>query len=110
MRLSRNIAERRRVIGLTQAQVAERLNIDTETVSRFERGRHLPSLVTLERLASVLATSVSDLLAEEPSQVDDQALSVMSWLSALQPQDQVFARALLKQCCDYLSARDRAQK
>lgn len=43
--------------------------------------------LTLEWLASVLTTSVSDLLAEEPSQVDEQALSVMSWLSALQPQD-----------------------
>jgi transcriptional regulator with XRE-family HTH domain len=50
VRLSRNISARRRSLGLTQAQLAERLGVDTETLSRFERGKHLPSLSTLERL------------------------------------------------------------
>lgn len=52
VRLSRNMTARRHALGLTQAQVAERLCLDTETVSRFERGKHLPSLVTLERLST----------------------------------------------------------
>jgi len=50
VRLSRNIASRRRELNLTQAQLAERLCVDTETLSRFERGKHLPSLATLETL------------------------------------------------------------
>lgn len=104
-RLSRNMTARRRALALTQAQVAERLSLDTETVSRFERGKHLPSLVTLERLAGVLITTVGELLAEEPIQADDQALVVASWMTALKPEDRAFAQALLKQCCDYLAAR-----
>lgn len=109
-RLSRNLTARRHALGLTQAQIAERTYLDTETVSRFERGKHLPSLVTLERLSHVLATTISELLAEEPSQADDQSLVIMSWLSALQPDDQAFARALLKQCCDYLAVRDKPKQ
>lgn len=108
-RLSRNLAARRRVISLTQAQVAERLGVDTETVSRFERGKHVPSLLTLERMAAVLATSVGELLAEKPSQADDQSLVITSWMAPLRPDDQAFARALLKQCCDHLVERDKAK-
>jgi len=106
-RLSRNMTARRRALALTQAQVAERLSLDTETVSRFERGKHLPSLVTLERLANVLVTTVGELLGEELSQPDDQSLIVASWMSALSPADRAFAQTLLKQCCDYLSTRER---
>src|SRR5471030_3207250 len=95
-RLSRNMTARRHAIGLTQAQVAERLDLDTETVSRFERAKHMPSLVTLERMAAVLATTVAELLAEEPNQPDDQSLVITSWMAALRPEDQAFARALLK--------------
>jgi transcriptional regulator with XRE-family HTH domain len=109
-RLSRNLTARRRAIGLTQAQVAERLGLDTETVSRFERAKHMPSLITLERMAAVLATTVGELLAEEPNQPDDQSLVITSWMAPLRPEDQDFARALLKQCCDYLAARDYGPK
>jgi transcriptional regulator with XRE-family HTH domain len=111
VRLSSNMTARRRALGLTQAQVAERLNIDTETVSRFERGKHLPSLATLERLSGLLLTTVGELLAEKPHEAnDDDALAITSWLSALQPEDKAFARGLLKQCCDYLSARDKGNQ
>lgn len=104
-RLSKNIAARRHALGLTQAQLAERLGVDTETLSRFERGKHLPSLVTLERLAELLLTTVAELLAESPKLVDDDAVLTTSWLSALSPEDRAFAQGLLKQCCDYLSRR-----
>ena len=105
-RLSRNMTARRHALGLTQAQVAERLSLDTETVSRFERGKHVPSLATLERLASVLVTSVADLLAEESREPNDNALIISSWMEELRPEDRRFAQTLLKQCCDYLAARN----
>jgi transcriptional regulator with XRE-family HTH domain len=35
-RLGRNIGDRRRAVGLTQEQLAEYLEIDTLTVSRYE--------------------------------------------------------------------------
>ena len=63
-RLGQRIAERRKELSWTQDQLAERLSVDTETISRFERGVTVPSLLTIEKLASLLKTSVADLLSE----------------------------------------------
>ena len=104
-RLAQNIASRRHALGLTQAQLAERIGVETETVSRFERGKHLPSLATLERLAKTLRCMMSDLLAEERPQSDEDALVLSAWLSALSEDDRAFSKALLLQCCNHLSRR-----
>jgi transcriptional regulator with XRE-family HTH domain len=104
-RLAKNIAVRRKALGLTQAQLAERLGVDTETLSRFERGKHLPSLLTLERLADLLLTTMAELLAEDQPKVDDEISMLSTWLTPLSPQDRDFARGMLKQCCDHLSSR-----
>lgn len=109
-RLSRNIAERRRALGLTQAQLAERLGVDTETLSRFERGKHLPSLLTLERLASLLMLTMGELLAEQPSVADDDAITMTAWVAALSPADRAFVRQLVKQCCDHLATQPSADE
>ena len=106
VRLSRNISARRRSLGLTQAQLAERLGVDTETLSRFERGKHLPSLSTLERLAGLLMMTVGELLAEQPKTIDDDSLAISSRLSRLCPEDREFTKELLKLCCEYLDGRD----
>ena len=105
VRLSRNISKQRQALGLTQAQLAERLGIETETLSRFERGKNLPSLLKLESLAGVLFTTVGDLLSEKPIVAEDDAIAISSWLSRLNPEDKLFARGMLKQFCEYLGER-----
>jgi transcriptional regulator with XRE-family HTH domain len=58
-------------LGLTQAEVAEKLGIAHMVYSRLERGRMLPSVQTLLRMCSVLRISSDELLgtasAEEAS-------------------------------------------
>jgi transcriptional regulator with XRE-family HTH domain len=105
LRLSQNIAARRRALKLTQAQFAEHIGVDTETVSRFERGKHLPSLATLELLAKILHCTVADLLAEERPQSSDNAIVISARLSGLAEEDRAFVMALLLQCCDYLAKK-----
>lgn len=105
LRVAHNIGQRRRALGLTQAQLAERLGVDTETLSRFERGKHAPTLKNLIRLAGLLQTTVADLLAEEGQQPSNDATIVTAWLDVLSPSDRAFAMAMLKQCCDYLGSR-----
>ena len=102
VRLSRNISLRRHFLGLTQAQLAERLGVETETLSRFERGKTVPSLEKLERLADVLLTTISELLSERPKVVDDDAIIISSCLYRLTPKDRKFALGMLKQLCEYL--------
>ena len=100
--LSKYIAIRRRELGMTQAQLAEKQGIESETLSRFERGKHLPSLVMLEKIALILLIPISDLLAEETKKAEDDALIISSWLSGLTISDRAFVHNILKQCCDHL--------
>lgn len=57
------IAGRRRELGLSQAELAERLHVTDKAVSRWETGRGMPAIDSLEPLAGVLGITVSELLA-----------------------------------------------
>lgn len=49
-----NVKAAREAAGLTQRQLAERLDIDAMSVSRWERGVVLPSVESVASLAQVL--------------------------------------------------------
>lgn len=53
-RIGAKITEVRLTRGLTQAQLAEKVNVSVETISRIERGVSLPSLKTIETIADSL--------------------------------------------------------
>ncbi len=53
---------RRDRLGFTQAELAERVEVSTELISRIERGRCLPSLRTLVALATELKATPDWLL------------------------------------------------
>jgi len=52
----------RRSAGLTQKQLAGALDVESITVSRWERGVTSPSLPRLRRIAEITETTVSDLV------------------------------------------------
>lgn len=52
----------RRAAGYTQKQLAEALGVESITVSRWERGVTVPSLLRLRRVAEITETTVSDLV------------------------------------------------
>ncbi len=56
------IAARRRALALSQAELAERLHVTDKAVSRWETGRGMPGLDSLEPLSEALGLSVSELL------------------------------------------------
>lgn len=57
------IAGRRRELGLSQAELAERLHVTDKAVSWWETGRGMPAIDSLEPLAEALGLTVSELLA-----------------------------------------------
>lgn len=59
------IGERRREIGLTQAGLAEKLDVTDKAVSRWERGLGFPDIHTLEPLADALDVSLIELMDGE---------------------------------------------
>lgn len=56
------IADLRRVAGMTQKQVADRLHVTDRAVSKWERGLSYPDVTLMEPLAVVLGVGVEELL------------------------------------------------
>ncbi len=101
-RLGRNIVKRRKQIGWTQAKLAERMKMEPESISRFERGATLPSLATLELLAGELNVTIADLLAEYSDSAYSEAQRVSGWLSKLQPDAREMVLDGLQKICALL--------
>ena len=59
------IAERRKAKNLTQAQLAEKMNVTDRAVSKWERGRCLPDSAIMLDLCHELGITVNDLLYGE---------------------------------------------
>ena len=59
------IAERRKIKNLTQAQLAEKLNVTDRAVSKWERGKCLPDSAIMLDLCRELGITVNDLLYGE---------------------------------------------
>lgn len=102
-RLGKRIAERRKALGWTQDALAERVAVDAETISRFERGAHLPSLPTLERLAAALRAEIGELLSKAGSigNADNDAV-LNAWMDGLSEEDKGFVMTVARECCDHL--------
>ena len=64
-RIGRFIAERRKALGLTQRQLAERLAVSDKAVSKWETGRGLPDVLLMPPLCAALGITVNDLLSGE---------------------------------------------
>ncbi len=59
-----NIAAQRKRSGLTQAELAEKLNYSDKAVSKWERGDSIPDVLTLAQLAEQFDITVNDLLSD----------------------------------------------
>ena len=60
-RVGANIARLRRERGMTQAELAERINYSDKAVSKWERSESLPDVLTLINLAEQLGTDLNTL-------------------------------------------------
>lgn len=64
-KIGRFIAECRKRLGMTQMELAERLNITDRAVSKWETGRAMPDTSIMLSLTRELGISVNDLLCGE---------------------------------------------
>ena len=60
--LGKNIKARRKKLGLTQQELADKMNISLNFMGKIEVAFSKPSLDTLIEFAKILKTSVSDLV------------------------------------------------
>ncbi len=71
VKIGQFIAARRKAVGLTQAQLAEKLGITDRAVSKWETGRALPDTSIMIELCHILKINVNDLLQGEVIQVEN---------------------------------------
>ena len=59
--IAENIAQRRKELGLTQKELAERLNISDKTLSRWETDKQVPDALMIPEIAKVLDMSIGEI-------------------------------------------------
>lgn len=60
--ISKRIKKRRNELGMTQEDLAEKVNVSRVYIGYVEQGRNTPSLEILEKIAKALKVKVSDLV------------------------------------------------
>ena len=65
IKIGKFISEKRKLAGLTQMQLAEKLNITDRAVSKWETGKSLPDSSVMLSLCDILGITVNDLLSGE---------------------------------------------
>lgn len=64
LQIGANIVSYRKRMGMTQANLAEKLNYSDKAVSKWERGESAPDVLTLIQLAELFDITVNDLLVD----------------------------------------------
>lgn len=71
VKIGKFISDSRKKIGLTQMQLAEKLNITDRAISKWENGKSMPDSSIMLELCDVLKISVNDLLNGEIVTMDN---------------------------------------
>lgn len=66
-KIAKNLACYRKAAGLTQAELAEKINYSDKSVSKWESGNGVPDIYILLQLAELYGVTVNDLVGEENS-------------------------------------------
>ena len=64
--LANNLGYYRKQLGLTQTELAEKLNYSDKSISKWERGDGLPDLTVTAQLADIFGLTVNDMISEKP--------------------------------------------
>ena len=64
-KIAKNLMYYRKEAGLTQAELAEKINYSDKSVSKWESGNGVPDVYTLMQLAELYGVTLNDLVGEE---------------------------------------------
>lgn len=83
-----NISEMRRRLGLSQKELAERLEITQDAMARMEKGKIAPKMSRLPVIANTLGCTVAYLFREHDEATEERASTIADILKALPPDGQ----------------------
>lgn len=83
-KLGTKIAEKRKSLGITQIEFAEKMHVTRQTVSRWEAGTAMPDIDKIGEIADILGVSCDYLLKDEADEnVAEQAKDTGRLLKSL---------------------------
>lgn len=71
------IVRRRKELGLTQDELAERVGTTKQVVSKYELGQRSPKVIMANAFATALETTLDEMLGVEPPSEDDARLEAL---------------------------------
>lgn len=83
--IGKRIAARRRLLGLKQSELSERVDISNTYMSSIERAKSIPSTEVIMRLADALDTTPDEFLAGAARHEGREWRSVAEQLRSLTP-------------------------
>ena len=69
--IAERISQRRKSLGMTQKELAEKLNVSDKTLSRWETGKQIPDALTLLEISNALGMTISEIYGEGKSEESD---------------------------------------
>ena len=91
--IAKQVKKAREAAHLTQAQLAERIEISINAVARLETDRMRPKLQTLLRIANVFQLDINYFLcddAKDSGEKDETSRLLNGWLHELSTKEKVF--------------------
>ncbi len=73
--VAKNITELRKQHGMTQLQLAEKLNYSDKAVSKWERGESVPDVAVLVEIAELFSVTLDYLVKDEHTEADTKPQS-----------------------------------
>lgn len=99
------LRERRRALGWSQARLASQFGVQGETISRIERGLHMPPLKKLSELCRTLRVSLARLIAEVENDDRGETPALRDLLGDLDAADREFVLETATRCARHLRTK-----
>lgn len=96
MNIGERIREIRKSSDMKINQLAQIVGIDRVYLSDIERGKHTPSLKTLEAICSALNVSLSAFFAEEGQELEPELRRLMETAKKLTPEQRESLQKLME--------------
>ena len=103
------ISERRRLLGMSQEMLAERVEISQESLSRMEKGFIAPRFERLQLFADALGCSIPNLF-QECSEVSELAAEIENVLAPLSDCEQKEVVAIMSKIVTVIVLRRQAER
>lgn len=102
------IAEKRKQLGMTQAQLAQKVHVTDKAVSKWERGLSYPDVTLLEPLAQALCVSLDQMLRCRMSTAEEkeQPMAEETKNETLQTSESVWAMVEMSKDAELKKRRD----